>query len=50
MVKKGGKYFETKYRPVGVLLKYLRCDVFIVQLKFRRKEIYSSIFVNFRTG
>ena len=52
MVKGEEKYFKTKYRPVGLLLKCLRYDVFILQLKIRRNESYSStsIFVNFRTG
>jgi len=28
MVKVEEKYFKTKYRPVGMLLKCLHCDLF----------------------
>jgi hypothetical protein len=52
MVKVKEKYFKTKYRPVGVLLKCLHYDYFKLglQLKFRENKCYSSIIVNFHAG
>jgi hypothetical protein len=41
MVKVKEKYFKTKYRPVGILLKYLRYD--LLQLEFRKNKNFCYI-------
>jgi hypothetical protein len=48
MVTVKEKYLKTKYRPVGILLKfYFR---FKLQLKFKKNKNYSTIIVNMSAG
>jgi hypothetical protein len=52
MVTVKEKYLKTKYRPVGILLKFLHGLYFRfkLQLKFRKNKNYSTIIVNLHAG